>query len=81
MKDDNGKVVYGELLEAVATKIGTERGYEPEVIELAKQPEALVLCHSPVEANDPEVCAPADKRLPAGMTASECATARKDGTD
>ena len=82
LKDDNGKVVYGGTnCEAVATKIGTERGYEPEVIELAKQPEALVLCHSPVEANDPEVCAPADKRLPAGMTASECATARKDGTD
>ncbi len=71
----------GSNCEAIADKVGVARGYEPEVIALAKQPEALVLCHSPVEANDPEPCAAADKRLPAGMTAADCAAARKDGTD
>src|SRR5262249_55287494 len=56
---------------------GTARGYETEVIELAKMPEMLVLCHSPVEANDPEACAPPDKRLPAGVTAAQCADPSK----
>ena len=80
--DGDGKVVHGGTnCEAQAKKIGEARGYEPEVIALAEQPEAIVFCHSPVEANDPEPCAAADKRLPAGMTAAECAAARKDGSD
>ena len=78
----NGKVVYGGTnCESVADKVGAERGYEPEVIAIAKLPEAIVFCHSPVEANDPEACAPADKRLPAGMTAADCAAVRKAGED
>ena len=45
---------------------------------LARMPEQLVLCHSPVQANDPAVCAPADMRLPAGMTAADCNEATKN---
>lgn len=78
VKDAYGKVVHGGTnCEAVADSIGKARGYEPEVITLAKQPEMVVLCHSPVEANDPEICAPADKRLPEGVTAAQCSEARK----
>ncbi|MFO0587043.1 MAG: hypothetical protein U0441_05885 [Polyangiaceae bacterium] len=81
-KTVDGKVVYaGVKCETVADTVGAARGYEPEVIWLAKQPEALVFCHSPVEANDPEACAPADKRLPADLTAAACADAKKAGTD
>ncbi|MEZ4312429.1 MAG: hypothetical protein R3F14_30745 [Polyangiaceae bacterium] len=69
----------GSSCEALADQIGGERGYEPEVIALAKQPEMIVFCHSPVEANDPALCAPADKRLPAGTTAKMCFDARKSG--
>jgi hypothetical protein len=80
LPDQNGKPVYGgSNCESVADKVGAARGYESEVIALAKEPEALVLCHSPVEANDPEVCAPADQRLPVGMTAGMCAAAKKSG--
>ena len=32
---------------------------------LAQMPQQVVLCHSPVEADDPAICAPADQRLPA----------------
>jgi hypothetical protein len=82
LTNGDGQVAYGgKNCEAVADKVGAARGYEPEVIWLAKQPEALVLCHSPVEANDPEACAPSDKRLPTGVTAADCAAARKAGDD
>jgi hypothetical protein len=80
LKGPDGQPVYGgTACESVADKVGAARGYDPEVIALAKEPEALVLCHSPVEANDPEACAPADKRLPAGVTAVQCFEARKSG--
>ena len=74
----NGKPVYGGTkCEAVADQLGNDRGYEADVIKLAKMPEMIVFCHSPVEANDPEACAPPDKRLPAGTTAAMCNAARK----
>lgn len=80
IKDASGKPVYGgSNCEAVAEQVGGARGYEPEVIALAKQPEMLVFCHSPVEADDPEACAPADKRLPAGTSSADCAAAMKNG--
>lgn len=76
----NGQPVHGGTnCEAVADTIGGARGYEPEVIALAKREEMIVFCHSPVEANDPALCAAEDKRLPAGMKASECAAAMKSG--
>ncbi len=42
------------------------------VIALAKEPEAIVLCHSPVEANDPVACGAADQRLPADVSSWQC---------
>ncbi|MBM4359976.1 MAG: hypothetical protein FJ096_17875 [Deltaproteobacteria bacterium] len=45
---------------------------------LARMPEQIVLCHSPVEANDPPVCGTAEQRLPAGLTSQECNVARKN---
>ncbi|MBK8254550.1 MAG: hypothetical protein IPK82_18020 [Polyangiaceae bacterium] len=76
---DHCRHTGGSNCEALADQIGGERGYEFEVIALAKQAEMIVFCHSPVEANDPEACAPADKRLPDGMTAAQCFAARKSG--
>ncbi|MCA9623460.1 MAG: hypothetical protein KC731_30775, partial [Myxococcales bacterium] len=49
------------------------------LVHLAQMPEQIVLCHSPVEAGDPEACAPADQRLPAGMTMAECQAGAKAG--
>ena len=67
-----------ELASSVASaRGGSTRKLSDGVIALAKMPEQLVLCHSPVEMDDPALCAPADKRLPAGMTAAQCAAARK----
>lgn len=51
-------------------------GIDPGVLALAQMPEQVVLCHSPVEHDDPTICAPADERLPEGMTARECQEAR-----
>lgn len=77
-----GSPVYGgSNCEAVADQVGQARGYEPEVIAIAKLPEMVVFCHSPVLANDPPACAPAvdkdgdgnqDNRLLPGMTKADC---------
>ncbi len=72
---------------ALADQVGAKRGLSAEVIAVAKMPEMVVLCHSPVEHDDPALCAPADQRLPkaAGdtsgkyMTAKDCAVAAKAG--
>ena len=58
--------------DALADELGAARGYEQGVIALAKMPEMIVLCHSPVEANDPAACGSEDVRLPAGTTAAQC---------
>ena len=60
---------------AIADDIGGQRGYSPGVIAVAKMPEQVVLCHSPVELNDAASCAPADKRLPKNVTAADCQVA------
>lgn len=64
---------------ALAKTIGEKRGAQPGVIEIAKLPEMVVLCHSPVEAGDPEVCAPKDKRLPVNLSAELCFNAKTKG--
>ncbi len=66
---------------AIADDLGSaaKRNLAPGVIAIAKLPEQVVLCHSPVEANDPDVCAPADKRLPATLTAEACFNAQTAG--
>jgi hypothetical protein len=66
---------------ALADKIGGERSYSSGVIAVAKMPEMVVLCHSPVEAGDPVACAPADKRLPSDTTSADCAAAQKGRLD
>ncbi|WP_373046494.1 hypothetical protein [Vulgatibacter sp.] len=58
---------------ALAESIGQDRGFSAGVIALAKRPEALVLCHSPVEAKDPAACG--GPRLPEGITAEQCTEA------
>lgn len=68
---------------ALAKEIGERRGLSAGVIATAKLPEAVVLCHSPVEDSDPAACGDPrnvdDKghvternRLPAGITSSQC---------
>lgn len=58
---------------ALAAELGAARGYDPGVISIAEMPEMVVLCHSPVEANDPPACG--EPRLPAGATAADCSAA------
>lgn len=67
----------------VADDVGGKRGYSAGVIATAKLPEMVVLCHSPVEANDPAACAPPERRLPKDVTALQCQTAsnKKNKTD
>ncbi|HOX42224.1 MAG TPA: hypothetical protein PK668_01440 [Myxococcota bacterium] len=70
-----------EDCQALADSLGSARGYSPAVVALAKMPEMVVLCHSPVEAADPEVCGGPADRLPPGLTAAECAEAREGGDE
>ena len=72
-----GKAYQGENCDTLAERIGGEREYDRAVIELAKMPEMVVLCHSPVEANDHPVCG--GPRLPEGITAADCADAEENG--
>lgn len=71
-----GLAYQGQDCLALADRIGAERGYSAGVIALARLPEAVVLCHSPVEAMDPEACG--TPRLPSGLTALDCASAERD---
>ncbi|MBM4343376.1 MAG: hypothetical protein FJ100_08360 [Deltaproteobacteria bacterium] len=64
---------------ALADTLGKKRGLDAGIIALAKAPEMVVLCHSPVEANDPDLCGPKDARLPPTWTAMACAQARQSG--
>ncbi|MDI7268162.1 MAG: hypothetical protein QME96_09230, partial [Myxococcota bacterium] len=54
----------------LADTLGTERGFDPAVISVARMPDIIMLCHSPVEAGDPPACG--GPRLPAGITAQQC---------
>jgi len=64
---------------AFAETVGRDRGYSDAVIYTAKMDPVIVLCHSPVEAADPAVCAPAEMRLPANLTAADCSAAELSG--
>ncbi|WP_438014362.1 hypothetical protein WMF18_26040 [Sorangium sp. So ce315] len=70
-----GKAHAGQDCSALADEIGARRGYAPGVVALAKMPEMIVVCHSPVEADDPEACG--GPRLPAGVTARMCGDERR----
>ncbi len=66
-----------EDCDALADRLGSQRGYDPGVISIAKMPEMIVLCHSPVEANDHPACG--GPRLPQGVTAAQCQQAAAEG--
>lgn len=55
---------------ALADSIGEQRAYSSGVISVAKMPEMIVLCHSPVLHGDPIACG--ERRLPAGVTQADC---------
>lgn len=59
--------------DAVADRIAGERGIDPGVASVAKMDEMIVLCHSPVAADDNEACGEA--RLPSDVSAEQCAEA------
>lgn len=42
--------------QALADEVGGQRGYTQAVIDLAKAPAMVILCHGPVSEKDPEVC-------------------------
>lgn len=69
----NGLAYPNDSCEDVETVIAERRGYDPAIIEIARMPEMVVLCHSPVEANDPEACG--GPRLPSELRAEDCAEA------
>lgn len=66
----------GSDCESRARDIAAKRGYEEAVIDIALMDPVVVLCHSPVEANDPELCG--TERLPQGVNSFECRDAWKD---
>jgi hypothetical protein len=68
-----GKPAGDTSCNAVADSKGDQLGFSEGVKAIAKMPEQIVLCHSPVEAGDHPACAPADKRLPAAISAAQCA--------
>ena len=62
---------------SLADTLGAERHMTPGVIALAKMEEAAVVCHSPVEQNDPAACG--SPRLPENLTSALCFSARLEG--
>ncbi|WP_437827292.1 hypothetical protein [Sorangium sp. So ce1153] len=70
-----GRAHEGQDCDALADEIGARRGYAPGVVALARMPEMIVLCHSPVEAADPAACG--GPRLPEGVTARMCSDERR----
>ena len=56
----------------VADSVGAARAYSEAVIDIAKMPEMVTLCHSPVEHHDSPACvADIQKRLPEADRASD----------
>lgn len=68
---------YGQFNCApLADRLGKDWKASPEAIALAKADEAVVLCHSPVEAGDHPLCTPNNEpRLPSDLTAAQCSNA------
>jgi hypothetical protein len=74
--DDCRDAGNGASCDALADSLAASRGYGPAVVSLARMPDMVVLCHSPVEALDPAACG--DARLPAGTTSAQCEAAYDD---
>ncbi|HEY0840998.1 MAG TPA: hypothetical protein VGD74_12485, partial [Vulgatibacter sp.] len=68
---------YAGRCSDLADELGESRGYSKGVIAIAKMERILVLCHSPVQADDPAECG--GPRLPAELTAEACAEAETKG--
>jgi hypothetical protein len=66
----SGKANGGTACDTFADTLGQQRGYSAGVVALAKLPEMIVLCHSPVELADSQLCG--QPRLPAELTAEQC---------
>lgn len=73
----NGTAWEGKDCQALARELGEARGFSRGAIALAGMQEMVVLCHSPVQADDHELCG--GPRLPAGITARDCQEARLEG--
>ncbi len=62
----------------VAASTLTKRGYAEgqgdynAIEKLALMDDVVVLCHSPIQADDHPLCAPGEPRLPAGVNAADC---------
>ena len=61
-----GVAFKGQDCQALADTIGAQRNYDPGVIAIAKQPEMIVLCHSPVQATDNALCGPVGRTVRMG---------------
>lgn len=59
-----------------AQQVVDTRGYDAALLDIAQMEPLVVLCHSPVEHNDPALCGEA--RLPAGMNSFDCVDAWED---
>lgn len=73
----SGAAYAGRDCVALADELAGQRGYTAGVAAAAKLDELVVLCHSPVQADDPEPCG--GPRLPAGLTAEACFHAARAG--
>jgi hypothetical protein len=61
-----GTAYGGKNCDNVATDVGNERGYDPGVIAIAKMPQMIVLCHSPVIEGDDKLCGPVGREVRMG---------------
>jgi hypothetical protein len=67
----------------VADATLAKRGYTPDnpefhaVKTVVMMNDVVVLCHSPIMADDNPLCAPGEQRLPAGLAAADCQNVAK----
>lgn len=61
-----GLAYKGQNCDSLADQIGAERKYDGGVIALAKLPEMIVLCHSPVTEADSPACGPIGRTVRQG---------------
>jgi hypothetical protein len=75
----NGEAYQGLDCDLVADTVGYDRDVDPGVIAIAKMQEMIVLCHSPVQADDPAGCG--EVRLPETITTQDCQDAETAGDE
>jgi hypothetical protein len=63
----------GSDCNGLADRLASERNMDPAIASIAKMEEMIVLCHSPVAADDHEACGTA--RLPSDVSSEECTAA------